>query len=242
MDRLGVPPDGVTVLVIGALCAALAALLRRRFGPAPRLGAALLCLGLVLTVGAAIVAPFAMKASPGPLGSAPVPLKLLFGLGVFLPSLWITGRMTGLAAAAHFDEFLHRVNAEHRHSMDYGKARARERGGDVEGALREYRKYFQDHPSIPEPLFSAAQLLAHRRRFSEAEAVLREICARFRKDPAVWTEATYRLANLLDADIGDKPAATALFREIIRVAGKSEQARLAAERLLRGFSNPPSAD
>ena len=226
-------PDSVSVLVlVSVLATGLAALLRWRLGPAPRIRAAVLSVILLVLTGGAAVVPFVFRETPGAFEGVTRENKFLFSLLIFSPSIGVVGTMAVRGVRRAGDEYLHHANADLRRTYDYGKARALERGGNYDSAVAAYRDYYDANPSIPEPLFAAAQVLTHRGRFREAELILREVCERFEKNARVWPEAMYRLANLLDVDMRDSLAATAVFRELIWKAGSTEQARLAAERLL----------
>jgi hypothetical protein len=239
MDKFhGAANDLTVLLAMSALCTVLSLLLRWRLGPSPRVFTGVLSLALVIMMGSAAIIPFVLRTTPGTLASLPVRAKLLFGLGIFVPSLGLVGAMVYRGLRNAGDAYLHHVNADLHRTYDYGKARARERGGDYNGAVMAYRDYFAANPTIPEPLFAAAQLLTHRGRYREAELVLREIRERFEKNTSIWAEATFRLATLLDTDVGDKQGAATLFRELIRRAGDSEQGRLATERLLLSTTAP----
>lgn len=236
----GAPSGLLLLIVLSVLCTVLSLLLRRKFGAAPGLRIGLLSFVLIVAGGAAAAVPYVTRAA-SPTDHS-VTFKLLVGGLLFCPALWITGSMLGHALSDAFETFLVHVDKERARSYDYGKARAKARGADIQGATREYHRYFDAKPTIPDPLFAAARLLTQCQRYREAENTLRQIAERFENDLPVWTEAAYLCANLLDTELADRPAANILYREVLHRAPKSDQARLAAERLQRNFAPPHSLE
>lgn len=62
---------------------------------------------------------------------------------------------------------------------DFSKAQTLAATGDVDGALCQYRRYFQEDPYAPDPLLAAAALLTQHRRYDEAGALCREAAGHF---------------------------------------------------------------
>ena len=116
---------------------------------------------------------------------------------------------------------------------DYSKAKARAKEGDVSGALSEYRRYFEENPKRPAPLFAAAAFLEQVGRFEQAVAYYREIAKTFETNTIIWSEATLRLADTLDNHLDMPKRAEEDWRGILKRARGTSQAKMASERLMR---------
>jgi tetratricopeptide (TPR) repeat protein len=114
---------------------------------------------------------------------------------------------------------------------DMSKAKALQRQGDIDGALREYRRVFAERPASPRPLFEAELMLSKEGRYPDAIDLARGIMQRFRGDEAVWLRAARRLADLQEHNLKDPAAADPVLREIIQRAPHSDEAQLARARL-----------
>ena len=113
----------------------------------------------------------------------------------------------------------------------YGRARAKATAGDIRGAVREYRRYFEEEPRMPTPLFAASILLESRGEYAEASRIYREIMQVFAKQVPVWAEAGLRLSALYENHLNNRPAAVELLRSIAARAGNPEQGKVAKDRL-----------
>ena len=114
---------------------------------------------------------------------------------------------------------------------DFSKARALVHRDNIDGAIQEYRRCFQETPDDPAGLFQAARLLREENRFTEAADTLREILRQFKDQDAVWIRAAFDLAELYEAPLDDKQTTAYLFREIVKRAPQSLQGSMAQARL-----------
>jgi len=114
---------------------------------------------------------------------------------------------------------------------DFSKARALFHQDDIDGAVEEYRRCFQETPDDPEGLFQAAKLLREENRFAEAADTLREILQRFKDQDAVWVRAAFYLAELYEGPLDDNQTTAYLFREIVKRAPESLHGSMAQTRL-----------
>ena len=101
------------------------------------------------------------------------------------------------------------------------------------GALREYRKYFEENPKVPTPLFAAALYLEQQKEYAVAACFYREIMEKFVKNKPIWAEGCLRLATLSARHLHDSRTADALLHEVMRRARNLKQAKAAAEQVLR---------
>jgi tetratricopeptide (TPR) repeat protein len=97
----------------------------------------------------------------------------------------------------------------------YGKATRFIHEGDLTGAVREFQRYFEDDPSEPAPLFLAAEALSQAGRYTEAVQRYDEILREFEKNIAVWGEASLRLAEVYQHNLGKEEEAKRLLRDIL---------------------------
>jgi tetratricopeptide (TPR) repeat protein len=152
---------------------------------------------------------------------------------MFVPS-WAFGpliaRSVGFAMASKL--FLDSSIIEPQPS-DYSKARAHTKQGDIQGALREYRRYFEENPKRPAPLFAAATMLETKNLFEQAASYYREITVKFESNTAIWSEATLRHGDVLSNHLDMDKKAEELWRGILKRARGSSQAKMASERLMR---------
>jgi tetratricopeptide (TPR) repeat protein len=123
---------------------------------------------------------------------------------------------------------------EHRNKAETYLAKA-----DTDNAVHQYRQQFEVNPASPRPLFAATAAMERDRRYFEAVDILREVVQRFRHDDAVWSDATYRLALLLENHLGDHASARTLYRQIVERSPQSKAGHLAGARLGQYLSPPP---
>jgi hypothetical protein len=103
---------------------------------------------------------------------------------------------------------------ENRTTALYPRARALRLDGDIDGALEEYMAYFDNNPSVPRPLFSAAGMLEQEKQFEKAAEVFRRITIYFAEDDVVWTRAAFRLLFLHDHHLDDPKGAAFIRNQI----------------------------
>lgn len=150
----------------------------------------------------------------------------------FIPMI-LYGVLLRDAASHSAVESLYGLDTGKPAPSDYSKARALVKQEQVIAAVRQYRRYFEENPKEPEPLFEAAGVLAKKKRVKEAIGILREIRDQFVKDDAVWVRATFLLAELHQNNAGNNKAAQALLKEIVQRAPRTQYGRDANERLTR---------
>ncbi|HUW60153.1 MAG TPA: tetratricopeptide repeat protein [Candidatus Bathyarchaeia archaeon] len=135
------------------------------------------------------------------------------------------------AASTSAVQGLYGLRAAQPLKTDFSKARALVYQDDIDGAIKEYRRRFQETPDDPEGLFQAAKLLQEEKRFAEAADTLREILKRFKDQNEVWVRAAFYLGELYEGPLDDKRTTAYLFREIVKRAPKSMYGSMAQARL-----------
>lgn len=100
--------------------------------------------------------------------------------------------------------------AGRRRAQLYPRARKLRADGNLEGALREYLRYYEANPKSARPLFSAAGMLEGMQDYEKAATLFRQIMERFQDDQDVWTKAGYRLAFVREHHLDDAEGAQTL--------------------------------
>ncbi|HOZ48599.1 MAG TPA: hypothetical protein PLO37_23270 [Candidatus Hydrogenedentes bacterium] len=148
--------------------------------------------------------------------------------------------LIGLAACAGFGfipiwAYVHmlfsrvREEAQTRHVERYPRAKRLRVQGDIEGALREYLKYYEQSPKNADPLFCAAGMLEQEKDFQKLATLFRQIMERFESQEDVWARAAYRLASIREHRLGDIEGAEALRDEIEARIPASERRQYATD-------------
>ena len=114
---------------------------------------------------------------------------------------------------------------------DFSKARALVHRDDIDGAIAEYRRCFEETPDDPDGLFQVAKLLREENRFAEAADTLREILKQFKDQDAVWVHAAFYLAELYEGPLDEKQTTAYLLQEIVKRAPESMYGSMAQARL-----------
>ena len=114
---------------------------------------------------------------------------------------------------------------------DFSKARALVHRDDIDGAVQEFRRRFEETPDDPDGLFHAAKLLREENRFAEAADTLREILKRFKDQDEVWVRAAFYLGELYEGPLDDKETRAYIFQEIMKRAPASKYGSMAQARL-----------
>ena len=168
-------------------------------------------------------------------GTAAVFGHFCFALGLFLIPGCIAARMLMSSAAEAVASGLlgpvGRQAGANVQALHYGKARALAAKGCTIAAAREFRRYYEENPGEPKPLFAAATLLTRKKFYDEAEKMYRDILSAFDRDAGVWSEAACLLANLLETERRNKAAAEQVLRELALRAPRTEPGRAALQRL-----------
>lgn len=183
------------------------------------------------------------------LGTAPLAVALkgdLIGQATFLRINAYCGFVPAIVYARFFLEAVSTGGVEAIYSLntgmvlesDFSKAKAMERGGDIPGAIDQYRRYFREEPKRPQALFEIARLQAREGQYYEAADSYREILAKFREDDGIWARASFHLAEILEVNLDDKSAGHHLLRQILKRAPKTTHAQFARERLLPREEQP----
>jgi TolA-binding protein len=115
---------------------------------------------------------------------------------------------------------------------DFSKAKALERGGDIAGAIDQYRRYFREQPENPQALFAIGQLQSKEELHSDAADTYRQIVGKFREEDEVWARASFQLAEILVNNLHDKSAGQHLMRQILKRTPKTKSAGFARSRLM----------
>ena len=195
----------------------------------------------ILTAAVALVAHVAatlVVAGPGWLGDrAPmhVAVSVVCGLLPVPAALWMlcSSLISGNAHTMHGWNTMTKANL----TNDWSRARSMKRRRDIVGALRQYRRYFNENPVCPRPLFEAELMLEAEQCYDEALDLLREILRRFGANDIHWVEAVYRMAHVLEIHCHDYETSHYLLRKIIERCPNSDHA-VFASRLLADRTAP----
>ncbi len=99
-------------------------------------------------------------------------------------------------------------------------------GSEVEACRRRFR----EDPKNPRPLFAAALALEREGRPLEAAGALRDVVRHFHENDEIWSDAAYRLAQLLEQKLDDAAAARTLLSQITGRCPHTKAGEIAAER------------
>ncbi len=128
---------------------------------------------------------------------------------------------------------LYGMNTARKQETDCTGARAAYHRGDVDEALRLYRRLTRDNPHNAGPLLEADQMLKTEGRDEDRLEVLRDVLAKFKDDLGAWAEAAFNMAELQEHHLEDQRSADAIRREIIKRVPKSDYANMAREILMK---------
>lgn len=128
---------------------------------------------------------------------------------------------------------LYSMKTAHRQETDCTGARAAYHRGEVDEALRIYRRLFRENPQHATPLLEADRMLKEAGRNSERIELLRDILVKCKDDLPAWAEAAYSMADLQEQYLEDPRCADTIRREIIKRAPRSDYANMAREMLLK---------
>ncbi|HEO72279.1 MAG TPA: hypothetical protein ENN80_13545 [Candidatus Hydrogenedentes bacterium] len=92
-------------------------------------------------------------------------------------------------------------------------AKKRRLEGDVDGALREYVRYYDRQPDDPEPLFAAAEMLEGAAAYGKAATLYSQIMDRFDGDTA-WARAARGLVAVREHHLHDPAGAEEIRAQI----------------------------
>ena len=148
----------------------------------------------------------------------------------FVPAI-VYGRFFLEAVSSGGAEALFGLNTGLTVECDFSKAKALERGGDVAGAIAQYRRYYREDPGNSQALFAIGRLQAQEQDFNGAADTYRQIVGKFREDDEVWARASFQLAELLENNLHEKSAAHSLMRQILKRAPRTRYADFARSRL-----------
>jgi len=157
-------------------------------------------------------------------------LLITLGVTIAMPPLALLGMQVSQMFGNTITDSLFASSMVTKAPHGYGKAKTLLVRGDVEGAIREYKIYFEADKAIPEPLFKAASLLIRAKRPKEAADMYRDLIRQFRDDIPVWSKAAFSLAQVLELHLFDKGAAEVLYKEILSRGRGTPAALWAANR------------
>lgn len=118
-----------------------------------------------------------------------------------------------------------------RSIRDLDQARRLATRGETDKAVTLFRRFAKEHPEEPRALFEAASALELAERYGESVGMLQEVVNKFGENDTVWGEATLRLATLNETHLGDREAARAILKQILKRLMGTEFGGLARERL-----------
>ncbi|MDP7640457.1 MAG: hypothetical protein QGG73_12210 [Candidatus Hydrogenedentes bacterium] len=188
---------------------------------------------LALTILIATAAAYWVQVRSHDEASAPVLLALLsvqfgayillifvFGAGliplvVMLLPLFVTGRqVAGLFARAAVGSLFDSTIVAPMPS-DFSRALARARAGNVNGALKEYRGYFDENPKSSTSLLALPLYLEQQQLYEQCAGYYREIMKTFEQQKGVWAEAGVRLAGIFSDYLDDWKKAEPILKEVV---------------------------
>ena len=129
-------------------------------------------IGFVVVFGATLIhclgaIPLAVSLSGNILSKAQF-IRLNAYLG-FVPMI-VFARFFLEAVSSGGAEALFGLNTGLRVDSDFSKAKSLERGGDVDGAIDQYRRYFREEPTSPQALFAIGHLQSDGGNYHDAAA------------------------------------------------------------------------
>jgi len=170
----------------------------------------------------------------------PLYVFLFIGCGL-LPTLLYAALLVDMVAQMGADG-LFGLSSGRAVTPDFSRARALQERGDTDGALRQYRLYFQENPTDPRPLFRMVNLLMMEGRDEDLISLLREIQNRFRSQDEVWARASFRLAEIYRFHLCEPEQAYQILQAIISRSPYSESGRRARQWVGDMIQSPIRAD
>lgn len=226
----------ILLVVTSAALTIIGLLVAKRYGheQPPMLSCSLFVAALYI-LGAQVI-PLVMGATPegttnsgGALGGV---MLLSFLMLIAFPPIAVlgfevSGSLSDAAVRASFDSSI--VSPQ---PSDFSRARALGNEENINGALKEYRKYYEENPKRPTPLFAAAQFLESMGRYTQARDYYEEINEDFHKNRIVWAESSLRLASLYHNDLDEREESETILRKVLFRMRGLEQGKIASQRLL----------
>ncbi len=160
-------------------------------------------------------------------------------VGTFLPTGIILIHLLLDSFSAGSSQFIFGLSSGRRVESDFSKARALAGDGDIDGAIRQYWRYFEEFPNKVEPMIDAANLLCARGRHEEATDLLRDVLRQVRDRDRLWAQVVFRLAEILRENMEERQAALYLYGRIVRRAPHTPWGRLSHARLVRSTTPGP---
>ncbi len=159
---------------------------------------------------------------------------LIYSFPIYLGGCMVAGMLSEMTVAALMGSSLGQAPR-----VSYGKAVALAKQSSPLAAVRQYRKYFDEDPKVPTPLFRAAELLEERQQYNDAERMYKEIMHLFEKQTRAWGEAGFRLSELYEQKMDMQTESVKLLMEIRRRGRYAADKHRAATWLTR-IGAPPS--
>ena len=222
----------VTLLILSALLCGVGAIIHRYTDGCPPVPLAIAYMvGVILVLGVVAI-PTALRLSTG--FDAIVYVSLV--VTISFPPVTIMGMQVAHTAGDVIAGWLYDSSMVSPPPNAYGRAGTCAVAGDMPGALREYRKYFDANPRVPTPLFAAALYLEQKKEYGIAACFYREIIEKFEANKPIWAEGCLRLAALSARHLNDPRTSDALLHQVMRRARNLKQAKAAAEQVMRRYS------
>jgi len=120
-----------------------------------------------------------------------------------------------------------------RRRRDYKTAEAFIHDRRIDEAIAEYRAYFLEDVSDPEPLFAAAVIAEAAQKYCTAEEVYAEIANLFADQTDIWARASLRRANILSNCFGQRDLAASILEGVATFAPNLEEGHAAGRILQR---------
>lgn len=158
--------------------------------------------------------------------------KLSLGLLTLFPVFFYASQIVGgCYGGIVVDNAFWKSTVYGKPRSSYGKAYTLAKDGNVQGAVRQFRAYFDEDPKEASPLFYAAELLTQERFYSDAVNMYTRIMALFEKKEAVWAGACYLLAEVYSLHMGRTEDAKKMLRSLLDHTRQRHLRQMATERI-----------
>ena len=171
----------------------------------------------------------------GPLAAAAVTIhhaiRLALALLIFAPPIIYSGLMLNGLIAQFLVDTVFKSSIVTRPRSCYKRAWSLAHEGRVTEAIHLFRKYYEEDPSVPDPLFYLADMLNHQQRPMEALQRYGEIMRTFEKQEKIWARAAFSCAELYEIKLHNPERARDLLETILKRTKNPDLHRLVNARL-----------
>lgn len=146
---------------------------------------------------------------------------------IWVAPLYQLSQFTGAWVAAFITDSIFSSSLASTAKIEYGKAQALAKSGDIAGAKQAFLNYFRENPAVPDPLFAAAHMLEMKNRPTDAERMYKALMQSFEKDDAVWGRAAWQLGALYEHQLKRPEETREMCRKIMHRMPRSEAGKRA---------------